>query len=273
MRKQINQVAKFHNTFKIGNEDKPIGAVPQSTFELRHRLMHEENEEYLEAAKNGDLVEVADALGDMMYILSGTILKHGLQDKIESIFNEIQRSNMSKLKDNGEPLLREDGKILKSNNYYKPNIAKILNCPYKISVVPFPFSDEEQRKKAFEIRERVFVKEQNVDAREEYDEFEASSQHYLAYADDTPVGTARWRKTDKGIKLERFAVERDYRKYGVGMEVLQALLDDLAHSTDRVYLHAQEQVVDFYFKAGFRVKGDRFVEANIGHYLMEWVIR
>ena len=69
------------------------------------------NEEYLDACKNGDLVEVADALGDQLYILCGTILKHGLQNKIEEVFDEIQRSNMSKLDINGNPIFREDGKI------------------------------------------------------------------------------------------------------------------------------------------------------------------
>jgi predicted HAD superfamily Cof-like phosphohydrolase len=88
--------------------------------------MKEENEEYLEAAKNGDLVEIADALGDQLYILCGTLLRHGLQDMIEPIFNEIQRSNMSKLDENGKPIYREDGKVLKSALYFKPDIAKIL---------------------------------------------------------------------------------------------------------------------------------------------------
>ena len=89
--------------------------------------MAEENLEYLEAANNGDLVEVADALGDMLYILCGTIIEHGLHDKIEEVFNEIQRSNMSKLGENGQPIYREDGKVLKGPNYFKPNISKILN--------------------------------------------------------------------------------------------------------------------------------------------------
>ena len=88
--------------------------------------MSEENEEYLEAAKNGDLVEIADALGDQLYILCGTILKHGLQDKIVEVFKEIQRSNMSKLDENGKPIYREDGKVMKSELYFKPNIKSIL---------------------------------------------------------------------------------------------------------------------------------------------------
>jgi predicted HAD superfamily Cof-like phosphohydrolase len=88
--------------------------------------MKEENEEYLDAAKNGDLVEIADALGDQLYILCGTILKHGLQYKIAEVFDEIQRSNMSKLDADGNPIYREDGKVLKSELYFKPNIKAIL---------------------------------------------------------------------------------------------------------------------------------------------------
>jgi predicted HAD superfamily Cof-like phosphohydrolase len=78
---------------------------------------------------NGDLEQIADALGDKLYILCGTILAHGLQDKIAEVFNEIHRSNMSKLDDNGKPVYREDGKILKSNNYFLPAIKKILEKP------------------------------------------------------------------------------------------------------------------------------------------------
>ncbi len=89
--------------------------------------MREENEEYLEAAQNGDIVEIADALGDMLYILCGTILKHGLQDKIADVFQEIQRSNMSKLDKDGNPIYREDGKVMKSELYFKPDIGKILS--------------------------------------------------------------------------------------------------------------------------------------------------
>jgi predicted HAD superfamily Cof-like phosphohydrolase len=88
--------------------------------------MKEENEEYLEAAQRGDLVEIADALGDMLYILCGTINAHGLQDVMGEVFEEIQRSNMSKLDANGEPIYREDGKVMKSDRYFKPNIAQFI---------------------------------------------------------------------------------------------------------------------------------------------------
>ena len=123
----ISAVELFHNSFGIDNEYSPKAEIDQKDFLLRHRLMKEENDEYLQAAKDGDLVEIADALGDMLYILCGTILKHGMQDKIEAIFTEIQRSNMSKLDNEGKPIYRDDGKVLKGPNYFKPNIEKILN--------------------------------------------------------------------------------------------------------------------------------------------------
>ena len=123
----IEMVETFHTAFKIGNEEKPIAKIDEKEYLLRYKLMREENEEYLEAAQNGDLVEIADAIGDMLYILCGTILKHGLQHKIEEVFREIQKSNMSKLDINGMPIYREDGKILKSELYFKPNIKGILN--------------------------------------------------------------------------------------------------------------------------------------------------
>ena len=88
--------------------------------------MKEENEEYLEAAAKGDIVEVADALGDMLYILCGTIIEHGMQDLIDEVFEEIHRSNLSKLDENGNPIYREDGKVIKGPNYFKPNIKKII---------------------------------------------------------------------------------------------------------------------------------------------------
>jgi predicted HAD superfamily Cof-like phosphohydrolase len=93
---------------------------------LRFNLMDEENKEYLEAANNSDMIEVADALGDMLYILCGTIIEHGMQDLIEDVFEEIQKSNMSKLGVDGNPIYREDGKVLKGPNYFKPNFKKFF---------------------------------------------------------------------------------------------------------------------------------------------------
>lgn len=126
MQKQLKAVGEFHNAFGLGISHEIKGDLGTQKNKLRYDLMKEENEEYLEAVENNDIVEIADALGDMLYILCGTILEHGLQNKIESVFDEIQRSNMSKLDENGKPIYREDGKVLKGPNYFKPNFEEIL---------------------------------------------------------------------------------------------------------------------------------------------------
>jgi predicted HAD superfamily Cof-like phosphohydrolase len=126
MQDKINAVKAFHTAFKIGHRETPKADLGSDKNVLRYKLMREENEEYLEAATANDLVEVADALGDMLYILCGTIIEHGMQYKIEEVFEEIQRSNMSKLGADGEPIYRDDGKVLKGPNYFKPDIKAIL---------------------------------------------------------------------------------------------------------------------------------------------------
>ncbi len=127
MQHQIKSVKQFHEAFGLGVKSEPTASLGEAKNLLRYKLMREENEEYLEAANNNDLVEIADALGDMLYILCGTILEHGLQHKIEEIFDEIQHSNMSKLGADGRPIYREDGKVLKGPNYFKPDISKIIS--------------------------------------------------------------------------------------------------------------------------------------------------
>ncbi|MFY7758081.1 MAG: MazG nucleotide pyrophosphohydrolase domain-containing protein [Flavobacterium stagni] len=126
MQKQLNAVKEFHTAFGLGVSESPKADLGAQTNLLRFNLMKEENEEYLEAVQNNDLVEIADALGDMLYILCGTILEHGLQHKIEAVFDEIQRSNMSKLGEDGKPIYREDGKVMKGPNYFKPDFDSIL---------------------------------------------------------------------------------------------------------------------------------------------------
>ena len=126
MKNKIKAVQEFHEAFGLGVQQSPVANLSMQKLKLRFDLMDEENKEYLEAAENNDLIEVADALGDMLYILCGTILEHGMQYKIEDVFNEIQRSNMSKLGADGTPIYREDGKVMKGPNYFKPNIESIL---------------------------------------------------------------------------------------------------------------------------------------------------
>lgn len=126
MKNNIKAVRAFHTLFGMGVSEDMVADLGEAKNKLRFNLMDEENKEYLEAAQNNDLVEVADALGDMLYILCGTILEHGMQYKIEEVFDEIQRSNMSKLGADGKPIYREDGKVMKGPNYSRPNIEAIL---------------------------------------------------------------------------------------------------------------------------------------------------
>jgi predicted HAD superfamily Cof-like phosphohydrolase len=126
MQKKLNSVKEFHTAFGIGYSETMRGDLGEQKNLLRYNLMKEENEEYLEAAQNNDIIEIADALGDMLYILCGTIIEHGLQHKIEAVFDEIQRSNMSKLGEDGKPIYREDGKVMKGPNYFKPSFEEIL---------------------------------------------------------------------------------------------------------------------------------------------------
>ena len=125
MKKQIEAVREFHETFNQENGVEPR-LLEVHEYALRHKLMAEENDEYFDACDKGDMVEIADALGDQLYILCGTILKHGMQHVIEKVFDEIHASNMSKVGENGEAIIREDGKILKGPSYFKPNLQQFL---------------------------------------------------------------------------------------------------------------------------------------------------
>ncbi len=125
MRKQIEAVREFHETFKQENGVKPR-LLNENEYALRYNLMAEENKEYFMACENMDLTEIADALGDKLYILCGTILKHGMQDIIDKVFDEIHSSNMSKVGEDGKAIMREDGKILKGPNYFRPNLKQFI---------------------------------------------------------------------------------------------------------------------------------------------------
>lgn len=125
MKKQINQVKAFHEAFKIPYEKAPKIPSKERCL-LRFKLLQEELDEFVAAYKDNDLVEVADALTDIQYILYGTVIEFGLQHHFEALFDEVQRSNMSKLDDDGNPIYREDGKVLKSKNYSPPQLKSIL---------------------------------------------------------------------------------------------------------------------------------------------------
>ena len=131
---------------------------------------------------------------------------------------------------------------------------------------------ESDLEKAFSIRKTVFVHEQKVSEADEYDDHEGESHHFLAISDDMPCATARWRFTEKGVKLERFAVLKDFRGKKIGNQILKTVLDDIARmpetSTHTRYLHAQLTAVSFYEKEGFKKVGEMFEECNIKHFKM-----
>ena len=126
--------------------------------------------------------------------------------------------------------------------------------------------------KVYAIRTEVFVHEQHCPADMEW-EFEEESNHFLATVDGVAAGAARWRKTDKGYKLERFAVLKKFRGIGVGHALVQAVLNDLPTDAGYAYLHAQVQAMPLYAKSGFVKTGPEFEEAGIRHYKMEKFIR
>ena len=137
-----------------------------------------------------------------------------------------------------------------------------------IEVKRFPFENAHLAKLAFAIRRKVFVDEEGVDPTLEYDK-EEESHHYLLLQDGKAVATARWRETEKGIKLERFAVLPELRNRGLGEIILKEVLKDVMKLGKVVYLHSQLRAVPFYERNGFVKEGEGFYEAGRGHYLMK----
>jgi predicted HAD superfamily Cof-like phosphohydrolase len=125
LRHITDKVAEWCDATDIEINKSPT-TINMDRYRLRFNLMAEENVEYLEACAAEDVTEIADAIGDMLYILIGTALEHGMQDHLERVFNEIHRSNMSKMGEDGKAIRREDGKILKGPNYFRPNIDQII---------------------------------------------------------------------------------------------------------------------------------------------------
>lgn len=120
-----------------------------------------------------------------------------------------------------------------------------------------------------EIREKVFIMEQNVPEDVEIDQYEDSSNHIVALLDEEFIGTARWRKTEDGIKLERFAVLKEKRGLGIGKKLVEFILEKIKNEPF-VYLHAQDHVISFYKKSGFSPVGKHFYEGGISHQKMIW---
>jgi len=142
-----------------------------------------------------------------------------------------------------------------------------------IDIVSYSINDRpDLAKQANQIRQEVFVEEQNVDPVLEYDEYEFVATHYLLFVEGIAVATARWRETSKGIKLERFATLISHRNKGLGAILLQDVMDDVLPIGKNIYLHAQLNAISFYERQGFVIIGEQFTEADIEHFEMEYSI-
>jgi len=134
-------------------------------------------------------------------------------------------------------------------------------------VVRFEYAEKELLKLSNAIRTKVFIEEQRVTPEIEY-EYEDEGHYYLLFLDDKPVATARWRETKNGIKLERFALLKEFRNKGLGTILLNEVLSDVKPLNKPIYLHSQVQAVNYYKRAGFNEVGDHFWEADIEHVKM-----
>lgn len=126
MIRQLRQLEEFHRIFGAHLEAAPTANLSDETIALRVSLIQEELNEYRQAAEAHDLLAVADALSDLLYVVLGTYVSHGLQDAAEALFDEVHRSNMSKLDENGQVIYRADGKVLKSNRWSPPDLRSVL---------------------------------------------------------------------------------------------------------------------------------------------------
>jgi len=136
-----------------------------------------------------------------------------------------------------------------------------------IRIEKFRFEDSEKISHSNDIRTKVFIEEQHVDPDIEY-EFEEEGNYYLVYYKEIPIATARWRKTSSGIKLERFAMLKEYRGKKMGSKLLNEILKDVIPFGEKIYLHSQVIAINYYKRAGFVAEGEHFWEAEIEHVMM-----
>ncbi len=137
-----------------------------------------------------------------------------------------------------------------------------------VEIKKFNYSDSELFSCAVAIRRKVFVNEGGVSKELEQDEFDREAVHYLLFIDEVPVATARWRETAGGIKLERFSTLLNHRNAGLGYLILKEILVDVEIFDKPIYLHAQEQAVNFYVRNGFEICGESFMEHDVEHFLL-----
>ena len=120
-------VAEFHSAFSLPMRQLPSAEIDRALARLRVALLEEEVSEFVAASQQGDLIGIADALADIVYVVYGTALTYGID--LDSVLQEVHRSNMSKLDADGKPLIRADGKVIKSERYFPPDVPSSLGLP------------------------------------------------------------------------------------------------------------------------------------------------
>lgn len=140
-----------------------------------------------------------------------------------------------------------------------------------ISIKSFYTSDQKSFQEARRIRTVVFIEEQKVEERDEFDEFEDESIHYLLYENNDPIGTARWRVVGNKVKLERFAILEEARGKQYGENLVKQVTQDALKEDKNMYLHAQLRAIPLYERCGFQKVGELFSECDIDHYKMEYI--
>lgn len=131
MEKQILQVGEFQSAFGIESPKRPT-LLPKDRAVFRHKLLKEEVKEIETGEKAKDIVQVADGIIDSMYILIGTAYEYGFADRLVMLFDEVHRSNMTKMGPDGKAIFREDGKVMKPETYSPPKLATILNRDFSL---------------------------------------------------------------------------------------------------------------------------------------------
>ncbi len=126
----LAQVLDFHEAFDLPREPLPTAQVGDVVAQLRVRLLREEVEEFADATERRDVVAIADALADIVYVAYGSAITYGID--VDAVVREVHRANMSKLDDAGRPVLREDGKVLKSARYRPPDVPSVLESQLEL---------------------------------------------------------------------------------------------------------------------------------------------
>ena len=127
-----------------------------------------------------------------------------------------------------------------------------------------------EKSSVISIRKDVFIKGMNIPKSLEIDDNEDDAHYVLAYLGNTPVGTARWRRTDAGIKFERFAVLDGFRLLGIGRKMTKFILSQIPKG-EHIYLNSQNTAIEFYKNIGFKSVGPMFEEVGIPHQKMIYI--